>query len=407
MSMCAAGKAKAQVAKPALLTPAYGRVYCNTDGMDFSWSDVSADSYVVEFARDKPWLYPGPFTLFTVNPNTGVALDPTWAGEYYWRVKAIKGAQESPWSDPGRFVVRAKCNGKVANDFDADGITDLVVYDPPTGHWYVRASATESPIGQDFGGPLTVPLPGHYGVGWHDDPFCDFGVCDPAPSRWHLLVSYFNPNFSWGWYWEQQWGWDGAVFVPGDYDGDRSTDVAVYDRVNAVWYIQKSSDGTLMQVPWGWPGLVPVPADYDNDGKCDVASYHPATGYWYIRKSSDTTAIVQQWGWSEGVPVPGDYDGDGFCDLGVYHRATGNWHLRKLSGGGALWQWGWSAAMPVPADYDGDGACDLAVYHPATGFWYVRKTTRNGGLWQQGWGYPAALVPTLQYQINQAFGLLP
>ena len=31
----------------------------------------------------------------------------------------------------------------------------------------------------------------------------------------------------------------------------------------------------------------PVPGDYDGDGKTDIAVYHSASGLWYVKKSSD------------------------------------------------------------------------------------------------------------------------
>jgi hypothetical protein len=38
---------------------------------------------------------------------------------------------------------------------------------------------------------------------------------------------------------------------------------------------------------WGWNATVPVPGDYDGDRRNDLAVYHPATATWYIRKSTD------------------------------------------------------------------------------------------------------------------------
>jgi uncharacterized protein YbjT (DUF2867 family) len=49
-----------------------------------------------------------------------------------------------------------------------------------------------------------------------------------------------------------QWGADGDVPVPGDYDGDGVTDPAVFRPATGVWYILKSSSGYTMSVAYQW-----------------------------------------------------------------------------------------------------------------------------------------------------------
>jgi len=50
---------------------------------------------------------------------------------------------------------------------------------------------------------------------------------------------------------------------------------------------------------------VPVPGDFDGDGRSDIAVYRPGSGVWYILKSSTnfTSAVIYQWGLSGDVPA--------------------------------------------------------------------------------------------------------
>jgi len=103
-----------------------------------------------------------------------------------------------------------------------------------------------------------------------------------------------------------QWGNGADITVPGDYDGDGRTDVAVFRPANGTWFIVKSSTRTAIGVQWGNGADVPVPGDYDGDGKTDLAVYRPSGGTWFIRQSSTgyATSVSFQWGLSSDIPVP-------------------------------------------------------------------------------------------------------
>jgi len=57
-------------------------------------------------------------------------------------------------------------------------------------------------------------------------------------------------------------------------------------------------------VQFGLAGDVPVPGDYDGDRKADIAVYRDGT--WYINRSSAGMAIAQ-FGLSSDVPVANRY----------------------------------------------------------------------------------------------------
>ena len=144
-----------------------------------------------------------------------------------------------------------------------------------------------------------------------------------------------------------------------DFDGNATTDIALYRRTNGFWYI-----GNDQWVQYGGPGYVPVAGDYNGDGTTDIAVYQPSTGFWYVRDQFWT-----QFGHPGDMPVPGDYDGNGTTDLAVYRPSTGGWYVRNQLG---IVGFGGPDYIPVVADYDGNGTTDIAVYRPSTAFWYVR-----------------------------------
>lgn len=182
-----------------------------------------------------------------------------------------------------------------------------------------------------------------------------------------------------------------------DFNGDGSSDLAVYHPGGGHWFIQTLGGNILEWFrQWGYANALPVPADYNGDGQYDLGVYDRNGGYWYV-VARDNTPIVWglQWGWPTAVPVQGDYNGDGKADLGVYDLETGLWYViahDNLNYGQLIkWadQWGFkgprhplgpnaSSVIPVPYDFDGDGRIDQAIYYRGVGMndsgFYVRGT---------------------------------
>jgi hypothetical protein len=240
-------------------------------------------------------------------------------------------------------------------DFNRDWTTDIAVYRPSNGNWYIQGREYVS-----WGRTGDLPVPGDY----DRDGLADIAVYRPSNGKWYINF-YDEPQ-------AYRWGKPGDVPVPCDYDGSGDTEITVYRPSTGQWFRYQEP-----YVRWGRDGDIPVPADYDGDGTCDYAVFRPSDGKWYL-KDLGIVGLGQE----GDIPVPGDYDGDGAADPAVYRPAEGFWFIE----GQTPVKWGYADDIPVPGDYDGDGATDIAVLRPSNGKWYIQDL--GSYRWYHAGDYP-------------------
>ncbi len=250
---------------------------------------------------------------------------------------------------------------KVA-DFDGDQKTDISVFRPATGQWFVAGTLGPSYNIYEFGTAEDILAPGDY----DGDGKTDLVVFRPSNSTWYLRTKgSFNVR---------QYGEPGDIPAPADYNGDRRTDIAVFRPSTGTWYIAFSDSlNSFVQIPFGQIGDRPAAADYDGDGKADVAVWRPSNGTWYIQGSAGSY-FVATWGEAGDIPAQADYDGDGKADLGVFRPSAGAWYLQRTTEGFLTQQFGADGDQPATGDYDGDGRYDIAVFRPSNNTWYTSQS---------------------------------
>jgi hypothetical protein len=249
-------------------------------------------------------------------------------------------------------------------DFDGDGKTDVSVFRPSGGDWYLNRS-TSGFISFHFGTSGDTIVPGDY----DNDGKTDLAVFRPTASAG--ISDFYILNSSTSTITGAEWGTTSDVPIVGDYDGDSKTDVAVYRPSTFTWYILKSAGGITITA-FGAVGDVPLSADFDGDGKNEIAVYRSATSRW-IGTYSGGGSINVVFGASGDKPVPADYDGDFKDDFAVYRPSTGTWLIYQSSTGTTVsTAFGINTDIPVPGDYDGDGRDDIAVYRNGT--WYANRS---------------------------------
>ena len=272
-------------------------------------------------------------------------------------------------------------------DFDGDGKTDIGIFRPSNGQWWINRSSNNSTFVQAFGNSADRIAPADF----TGDGKADIAIFRASNGQWYVLRSENSTFYAFG------FGTNGDIPAPGYFDTDNRADAAVFRPSTSTWYISRSSDNQTIIQQFGANGDVPVIGNYDGDSRDDIAVYRPSTGVWWLLRSS-LGVVAYQFGSGTDKPVVGDFTGDGKADAAIWRPSNGQWFVLRsenLTFYGA--PYGTNGDIPLSGDFDGDGKNDLAVFRPSNSTWYVNKST--GGAITQGFGIagdkpvPSAFVP--------------
>ncbi len=262
------------------------------------------------------------FSVFRPSPT------PTW---HLWR--SLAGYTGTEFGSNGDVPL--------APDFDGDNKADITVFRPSNGTWYWIKSSNSTTDYVQFGTDGDVPMPGDF----DGDGYSDQAVFRPGETTmWYFNCSDDCDS-------SLQWGIAADLPVVADFDdegGDGKSDIGVFRLENGFWHLYETTNG-YQYTEWGLEGDVPVPGDYDGDGTAEVAVWRPDNGTWYLDQSTNGFAFYA-FGEEEDLPVPGDYDGDGRMDAAVWRPGTSSvWLLRQSSNGFRAFNFGASTDIPIPS----------------------------------------------------------
>lgn len=245
------------------------------------------------------------------------------------------------------------------------------------------------------------------GNGIKDIAFKDF-VYDNILGWWFQSPDGFSieQKSAHNWSMYSQIGFLGYQTVEGDVNGDGRPDlIAINPALKQLGLIassapinnlgfpvyQLSNGNQYLNLPAHLSSdFIGFPGDFNGDKRGDVALWFYQSGEWHIALSNGTFVQLTENAWTSGFvnsltssqPVTGDFNGDGLTDIALRDNEKGSWTVALNTGNQSFvqssgcvegyWSYGWQTdyyTLFRSGDFNGDRLDDLLAFNPNDASW--------------------------------------
>ncbi|WP_082270510.1 SpvB/TcaC N-terminal domain-containing protein [Leptospira interrogans] len=277
-------------------------------------------------------------------------------------------------------------------DFNGDGISDLLFFNPKSGNWKAAEGRKEGGYNfklyanryQGYGNEEKIKFfKGNVSGDYNGDGRSDIAFYLPE-TRDFIVAEHDGRVFQFRSYGRLMAGIPDIFrmeWFPGDYDGNGLSDSVLFDEPTGQWTLMLnkggsfeflrfakkfqnvfrgdySPDGNLDSVSTNdssKPGkdhdkVNFLVGDYNGDGRTDISLYDSRSGKWFVGENhrnpnkNDSVTFQMQWKLYKVFTAPeqalfghdrfsGDFNGDGFSDFLIFDRSNGEWTLGETGDG--------------------------------------------------------------------------
>ena len=196
-----------------------------------------------------------------------------------------------------------------------------------------------------------------------------------------------------------------ATWVPiaGDWTGSGTATIGLYNPTTATFFLRNSNSSGVADTTFsfGWvpaagkPDLVPIAGDWTGNGTTEVGLYDPSTATFFLdyTNSAGPAGAQFSFGWVPAagkpalVPIAGDWTGSGTTKVGLYDPSTSTFFLDYTNSAGPAgdqFGFGWvptgsnAALIPLAGNWSGSSASTIGLYDPTSSTFFERNVNAGG-----------------------------